>query len=81
MPSGTSGAFPKLGVAFRGPNDKDYSILGSILGSPHFGKLPSSLQKPLSPHVLRHPCRFSMWARYSLSVTDRGNYLQAHTCS
>ena len=25
---------------FRGPCNKDYSILGSILGSPHFGKLP-----------------------------------------
>ena len=29
------------GVPFWGPNNnKDYSILGSILGSPHFGKLP-----------------------------------------
>ena len=25
---------------FRGPNNEDYSILGSILGSPYFGKLP-----------------------------------------
>ena len=25
---------------FRGPNNKDYSILGSMLGSPYFGKLP-----------------------------------------
>ena len=24
-----------------GPNNKDYSILGSILGSPYFEKLPS----------------------------------------
>ena len=32
--------FPKLGVPFRGPKNKDYSILGSILGSPYFGKLP-----------------------------------------
>ena len=31
------GAFPKLGVPFRGPNNKDYSILGSILGSPILG--------------------------------------------
>ena len=29
--------FLKLGV---GPNNKDHSILGSILGSPYFGKLP-----------------------------------------
>ena len=34
------GDFPKLGVPFRGPNNKDYSILGSILGYPYFGKLP-----------------------------------------
>ena len=33
--------FPKIrGILFRGPYDKDYSILGSILGSPYFGKLP-----------------------------------------
>ena len=25
---------------FGGPNNKDYSILGSILGSPNCGKLP-----------------------------------------
>ena len=29
------------GYHFRGPNNKDYRILGSILGSPYFGKLPS----------------------------------------
>ena len=28
------------GTLFRGPYNKDYSILGSILGSPYFGKLP-----------------------------------------
>ena len=28
------------GTLFRGPYNKDYSILGSILGSPCFGKLP-----------------------------------------
>ena len=33
--------FPKIrGVLFRGPHNKDYSILGSILGSLYFGKLP-----------------------------------------
>ena len=33
--------FPKIrGTLFEGPNNKDYSILGSILGSPYFGKLP-----------------------------------------
>ena len=38
---GGYGGFPKLGVPFLGdPHNKDYSILGSILGSPYFGKLP-----------------------------------------
>ena len=35
------GGFPKLGVPFLGvPIITDYSILGSIFGSPYFGKLP-----------------------------------------
>ena len=34
------GSFPKLGYHFGGPYNKDYNILGSILGSPYFGKLP-----------------------------------------
>ena len=34
------GSFPKLGIPFWGPHNKDYSIFGSILGSPDFGKLP-----------------------------------------
>ena len=38
------GGSPKLGVPFGGPNNKDYSILGPILGSPHFGKLPYSVE-------------------------------------
>ena len=29
-----------MGYHFGGPINKDYSILGSILGSPYFGKLP-----------------------------------------
>ena len=29
-----------LPIAFGGPNNEDYSILGSILGSPSFRKLP-----------------------------------------
>ena len=28
------------GTFFKGPHKKDYSMLGSILGSPYFGKLP-----------------------------------------
>ena len=46
--TGTSEAFrvqdievsQNWGYLFRGPHNKDYSILGSILGSPYFGKLP-----------------------------------------
>ena len=29
-----------MGTLFGGPHNKDYSILGSILGSLYFGKLP-----------------------------------------
>ena len=32
--------FPQIrGAHFGGPHNKDYSILGSILGSPDFGNL------------------------------------------
>ena len=41
-----SGGFPNYGYLFGGPHNKDYSILGSILGSPYFGKLPSSVIGP-----------------------------------
>ena len=34
------GVSQKWGYHFGGPNKKDYGILGSILGSPYFGKLP-----------------------------------------
>ena len=59
LPSGSylsCGGFPKIGVPFWGPHNKDYNILGSILGSPHFGKLPNRRckkrgfwQTPISP--------------------------------
>ena len=45
---GHVGRFPKLGLFFGkvpspySPYKKDHSILGSILGSPYFGKLPCS---------------------------------------
>ena len=33
--------FPKIGGAFLGgPYSKDYSISGSVLGSPYFGQPP-----------------------------------------
>ena len=34
------GGFPKSGVRFGGFYNKDYSILGFILGFPNFGQLP-----------------------------------------
>ena len=34
------GCFPKLWYLFGGPNNKDYSILGCILGFPYLEKLP-----------------------------------------
>ena len=34
------GVSQNQGYHFGGPNSKDYSILGSILGSPYLGKLP-----------------------------------------
>ena len=39
--SAVNGGFPKLGVPFWGPNNKEHSILGSILVSLYFGKLPN----------------------------------------
>ena len=36
--------FPKIrGTILGGYYNKDYSILGSILGSPYFGKLPNGV--------------------------------------
>ena len=32
-----------MGTLLGGPHNKDYSICGSILGSPHFGNLPFDL--------------------------------------
>ena len=34
------GVSQNYGYPFGGPYNKDYSILGSILGSPYLGKLP-----------------------------------------
>ena len=40
-----NGGFLRLGVisTVGGPKKKDYGILGSIVGSPDFGKLPIKL--------------------------------------
>ena len=37
------GGFPKLGYRSGDPHNKDWSRLGSILGLPYFGKLPSKI--------------------------------------
>ena len=34
------GGFPILGVPLGGPYNQDDHMLGSVLGSPYFGKLP-----------------------------------------
>ena len=34
------------GYIFGGPNNKDYGMLGSILGSPYFGKFQPNPQGP-----------------------------------
>ena len=40
------------GYLFGDPYNKDYSILGSILGFPHFGKVPfEDLQVPLPRYL------------------------------
>ena len=42
------GVSQNYGYLFRGLHNKDYSILGSILGLPYYGKLPcSSVEGPV----------------------------------
>ena len=40
------------GLPYWGSHNKDYSILGSILGSPYFGKLP------YNPYITQFPFHF-----------------------
>ena len=55
----TQGAFSKLGVPFWGPYNKDYSILGSILGCPNFGKLPQGFS--IWPRLPPQLCNGARW--------------------
>ena len=54
--------FPNKGYLFGGPYNKDCSILGSILGSPHFGKLPYMYMYiyihiyTVNPRFVQHNC-------------------------
>ena len=41
---------------FKGPRNKDYSIWGSILGSPYFGKVPYA---PEGQRLATLPIKFS----------------------
>ena len=45
------GGFPKLGVPFWGSHNKDYSILGSILGPPILGNYH------IQPYIIFGECR------------------------
>ena len=61
-PLGLNGSFPKLGVPYC-------SILGSILGSPDFGKLPNGRLSESGPSFCAHentaPPRYSDYRRNS----------------
>ena len=47
-----TGRFPKIrGTFTRGPHNKDYNMLGYILGSRYFGKLPLRLGLDLQQHI------------------------------
>ena len=59
------GGFPKLGVLLKGgPHNKDYSILGSKLGSPLIGNyhtIPASV-------ILHIPIRLILFGGFVLST-------------
>ena len=57
------------GYLFGGPNNKDYNILGSILGSPYFGKLPLG-------HWLREKIGTGC---YGLALSVEGPWFERHT--
>ena len=47
------GVSQNQGCHFGGPYNKDYSILGSTLGSPYLGKLPYLVFSKSQDHFLR----------------------------
>ena len=47
------GISQNYGYLFGGPNNKGYSILGSILGYPNFGKQPYILYSYMEPYGSR----------------------------
>ena len=56
---GSIWGFPEIrGTLFGGPYSKDYSMLGYILGSPYFGKLPyPNRPKPCFLNPIEHNLR------------------------
>ena len=44
-----------MGTFFGGPHNKDYSIVGSKLGSPYLGKPPSPAPSGRPENPWRHP--------------------------
>ena len=60
-------------LAFGGPHNKDYSVLGSILGSPSSGKLPKRDSNLARGYVLvGKPCLqpvFLAWVYFFLRNT------------
>ena len=75
--------FPKIrGTIPRGPHNKDYSILGSILGSPYLGKLPCHLARPLGKleSIFQNAACFLKRSSCSMLVLGGGEGLLGHSC-
>ena len=67
--------FPKIrGTILGVPNIKDHSILGSMLGSPYFGKLPLHITRGPPEVALQHtaPRRHSKAALQGLGFRGLG---------
>ena len=66
------GVSQNWGYHFRGPNNKDYNILGSILGSPYFGKLPYPLIAEYTGTLLGFLIRLKLFSftRFRDGVVD-----------
>ena len=66
--------FPKIrGTLFVGPYNKDYTILGYILGSPFFGKLPFGVVFEMAEaHLLhsREDLLQEVWCRHFVMASD-----------
>ena len=65
------GGSQNYGYHFGGPYNKDCSILGSILGSPHFGKLPNMVTSSINCSSRTH--KYSCVTRGPLLVEGSRN--------